>query len=170
MRAKQIQQDIERSKLTAHNIVKEAETARKIQARVKDAASKVSLLEKELVFNETLAQTVGQIQGIVATLRHAQDAAVHKKLGRAVERLNEATEAITYLSSFENTRTLGVLQKQVEHLKANIVQDTSQGWNSLFRVDAAEKRITIKDKVNGTHTFTKTTVQALIVPLQEIHL
>lgn len=149
-RAKEIQQDIKRSKATAQDIVRQAEAIKKSRARVEDAATKVDLLEKEMVFNETLGQTIGQIQGISATLRHAQDAAVRSQVGRALNFVNEATEAIGYLAPFENTRVIDVLQKQADQLKAAIAEDTTDCWNAILLVDASEKRITLQDEIEST--------------------
>jgi protein transport protein DSL1/ZW10 len=109
----------------------------------------VNLLEKEMVFNETLGQTIGQIQGISATLRHAQDAAVRNEIGRALDHVNEATEAIGYLASYENTRAIEVLQKQADQLKAAIAEDTTDYWNAILLVDASEKRITLQDEIES---------------------
>ncbi|OCK75915.1 hypothetical protein K432DRAFT_446386 [Lepidopterella palustris CBS 459.81] len=145
--AKQLQADIERSRATAQEIVQQAESGKAQQARVEDAASKVRLLENELVFNETLVEIVEQIQTISELLENAQDAAVQDQVIQALDKLEEADEAMAHLGTFENTRVVGLLQSRANQLRAAIVENATECWNALLLTDSAEHRVTIKDEI-----------------------
>lgn len=160
--AKQLQADIEHSRATAHNIVQQAESGKAHQARVQDAASKVALLENELMFNETLAQTVEQIQSISELLENAQDAAVQDQVTQALDKLEEADEAMAHLGTFENTRVVTILRTRANQLRAAIVENTTECWNALLVTEPSEQRVTIKDEIQRESPITiDTVVEAL---------
>lgn len=160
--AKQLQADIERSRATAHDIVQQAESGKAQQARVQDAANKVALLENELVFNETLAQTVEQIQSISELLENAQDAAVQDQVTQALDKLEDADEAMAHLGTFENTRVVSILRTRANQLRAAIVENTTECWNALLITEPAERRVTIKDEIQRESPISiDTVVEAL---------
>ncbi|KAH7131941.1 hypothetical protein B0J11DRAFT_480784 [Dendryphion nanum] len=160
--ARRLQDDIKRSKETAHEIVKQAEAGKDHTARVQDTASKVSFLYSEITYNENLKHVVEQLRDISTLLEAAQDAAVHGHVMHALERLEDVDSAFKQLGSFETTRVVGVLKSRAEQLRAAIVETTTESWNGLIIIEPAEKRITLKDEFERETTIQiQTVVDAL---------
>ncbi|KAF2142159.1 uncharacterized protein K452DRAFT_287375 [Aplosporella prunicola CBS 121167] len=147
--AKQLQADIERSRATAHDIVQQAEAGHSLQAHVQDASSKFALLQNELAFNETLADTVGRIKDIAAVLDEAQDAAAQNHITEALDKMGQADEAMSHLGPFQDTAVAGILRKRSTQLRAELVDKAMGFWNTLLEVDVAEKRVTIKKETEA---------------------
>ncbi|KAF2003469.1 WD40 repeat-like protein, partial [Amniculicola lignicola CBS 123094] len=148
--ARRLQNDIKRSQETAHEIVQQAESGKKLNAKVDDAASKVSFLYSEIAYNESLVHVVQQLQDISTLLESASDAAVHGNVMHALERLEDADAAFTRLGPFGNTRVVGVLRNKQKQLRDAVEENTKEHWNALIIVDPTERRITLKDEVQNT--------------------
>lgn len=164
--ARKLQADIKRSQETAKEIVQQAEVSKEKTLAVQDAASKVSLLHTEIAYNESLARVVEQLKDISTLLESAQEAAVHKHILHALERLEDAEGAFKRLGPFETTRVVGLLKTKANQLKSAIVENITEVWNSLVTVNAADRKVTLRDEVgeetgaeNGTGI--STVVEAL---------
>ncbi|KAJ4344802.1 ribosome biogenesis protein ytm1 [Didymosphaeria variabile] len=144
--ARKLQADIKRSQETAKEIVQQAESGKEKTAKVQDAASKVSFLHSEIAYNESLVRVVEQLKDISTLLESAQDAAVRNHILHALERLEDADSAFKRLGPFENTRVVGLLKTKSDHLRADIVENVTEIWNSLLYVNTAEQRFTLKEK------------------------
>ncbi|KAJ9645135.1 ribosome biogenesis protein ytm1 [Coniosporium tulheliwenetii] len=145
--AKQLQADIERSRATAHDIVQQAEAGKALRASADDASSKVTLLEKELQFNETLSATLERIRSISGILDNVQDAAVNEQMPQALEQLDKARDILAHLGPFKTTRVVDLLQERAAQMTAAIVEVVTECWNALLAVDTAVRQVTIKDEV-----------------------
>ncbi|KAF2112384.1 hypothetical protein BDV96DRAFT_525147 [Lophiotrema nucula] len=145
--ARKLQSDIKRSQETAHEIVQQAEAGKQHTANVQDAASKVSFLYSEISYNESLVRVVEQLKDISTLLESAQDAAVNGHVMHALDRLEDTDGALKQLGAFGNTRVVGVLKNKASQLRNAIAENTAELWNGLLVVDAAEKRITLRDEI-----------------------
>jgi hypothetical protein len=99
-RARRLQEDIERSKAVAREIVRDYEAAHDLQARVRDANAKVELLQNETAFNHAVILSLEEIWSVDKALRDAEStmnagqlfdlAANNKQLSHRVERLTDS--------------------------------------------------------------------------------
>ncbi|KAH8731502.1 hypothetical protein GQ44DRAFT_746225 [Phaeosphaeriaceae sp. PMI808] len=156
--ARKLQDDIKRSQEAAKEIVQQAEGGKEKTARVQDAASKVSLLQTEIAYNESLARVVKQLRDISTVLDTAQEAAVHGHVIHALERLEDADDAFKSLGQFETTRAVGVLRTKEEQLKKAIAETVTDSWNGLILIDNTNRKISLKDTIERETTVEINTV------------
>lgn len=148
--AKQLQADIERSKQTAGKIVQEAEAGKSLRGHVEDASNKVNLLNRELDFNQTLADTLEQLQIVSGLLDSAQEAASQDALLESLDKLDNARRVISQLEAYENTRFAGLLQRRANQLKELLSGKLLDVWNKSVVYDHQGRRITIHSQTTNS--------------------
>ena len=79
-------------------------------ADVKDAGNKVKLLQEEVAYTQSVADTLEQLQICSGLLDNAKGALVEKDISLAVEKLDQANGGIKQLDQYQNSRFAGILQ------------------------------------------------------------
>ena len=143
-RARELQVDIQRSRDTARELVKEAEAGEKLKADVQDKASKVQLLEKEVAFNETLTGTLEHVRYANGLLHRAQEEAVKGNVETALSKLEDAEASIAGLEGLDGSRPVAVLQQRAAQLREGLVEAATECWNALIHVNVEEKKVKIR--------------------------
>ncbi len=147
--AKQLRVDIENSKEQSRAIVTQAQDGQKLQDQVNDAASKVRLLQNEVVFNESLATTMERILAVRRTLDHIQEAILGNNLLEAAGLLDQGNAELGSLQECQNSRVAGLLRTRIADLRQGVVMDTRKCWSDLICINAAASTITIKQQLEG---------------------
>jgi protein transport protein DSL1/ZW10 len=142
--AKQLQEDIERSKAAAHSIVQEAEDAKILQGRIYDASAKVGLLENELAFNSKLDEALRDAKRVSELLDRAQDGLIHDRVLEGLGFVDQANAVLSELESYEGNRAVGLLRHRATQIRLNVENDVSKAWDALVVVDRPQRRIQIK--------------------------
>lgn len=145
-RAKDLQNDILRSRETARQIVAEAEQGRELRSKTEDAGKKVGLLEKEVGFNEALTGTLEHVKYAGGVLDQAREELLKGKVERALERLEDAEASVSGLQGFEGSKAVGLLVKRVEGVRTDVEESTVGLWNQLVLVEQAGRQITVKQQ------------------------
>lgn len=114
---------------------------------MKDAESKVNLLNGEVIFNEMLAETLTQIQTIRHTLVSVQEAALSDRLVESVELLENAENELQMLRSRDHARIAEILRAKALDLRTSIIETLTDCWNALIRVDGNSQTITINNEI-----------------------
>ena len=146
--AKRLQLDIEKSKATAQEIIRHAEEGRSKEERVKDASSKASLLRAEVVFNETLAETLQTINEVGKTLDAAQEAAITNRLPEAIDMLEQSDGHVVPLRNFENTTVVKLVRQRVVELRDAVRGRLDECWDALMTLHKPEGRITLTHQLD----------------------
>ena len=107
--AKQLHADLERSRLTAREIVKQHENTNPSQLNVEDAAAKVGLVETEIVFNQAVTDTLEEVQGICQQLDATRTLCQDGQITASIDNLEAIEHAISLDSCFKNTNVRGIL-------------------------------------------------------------
>lgn len=123
--------------------MKQAEEGKSLKARADDASNKVNLLEKELAFNESLADTLGHIKSASVLLQETQQSIVDGKLQQALESLRRIGDSIEALQSVENTRAYGILQDKYQSVKAALVERTTGFAQELVKMNGYKRCLRI---------------------------
>lgn len=147
--AKQLQVEIEESRVLAREIVRQSDAGKALEDGVGDASSKVDLLKGEVIFNETLVKTLEQIQRIHQLLNSVQEAALRDRLVDAIDWLRKAKEEIGLLRSFENTTIATTLKGKATELNKAITETIEECWNDLIQIDRSTGSISIKHEVQS---------------------
>ena len=165
--ARKLQNDIKRSQDTAKEIVQHAEQGKANTAHVQDAASKVSLLQTEIAYNESLARVIEQLRDISTLLDSAQDAAVQGHVMYAIERLEDVEGALKSLGPFGSTRVVEVLKSKESQMRKAIVETVTDSWNGLLEIDAASNKVSLRESIERATT---TDVNAVVEQLTKLGL
>ncbi|KAF2842636.1 hypothetical protein M501DRAFT_993379 [Patellaria atrata CBS 101060] len=166
--SRQVQADIQRSKATARQIIRDAEVGRSLRAGVEDGSNKVGLLESEIEFNHSLISALENIKSISALLDASQEAALQDQITLALENLNQAEAAMATLGDLQNTRLINVLSRRTVELKTTIAEITLELWNQLFIVDRDTGKITIKQAVQRKLAFESDNIVVLLSKLDTL--
>ncbi|KAF1984495.1 hypothetical protein K402DRAFT_447537 [Aulographum hederae CBS 113979] len=162
VQAKQLQADIQRSRVTANEIVRQAQSGEELRAQVDDAESKVALLQGEMAFNESLTATLEHMRTVSSILDTAQEAAVEDQIILALERLAEADKAMRCLDAFEESRFAGILQDRASQFRSALEEIVIECWNAIVKVDPTDHKITIKGETQRSLTIkVETIVEAM---------
>lgn len=145
--AKQLRDDIEASRITAEEIVRQARDGEQLHTSVQDANSKVNLLNGEVIFNEMLAETLAQIQTIRHTLTSVQEASMSDRLVESVGLLEHAENELQMLRSRDHARIAEVLRAKALDLRKGVAETLTDCWNALIRVDVNSQTITISPDI-----------------------
>ncbi|KAF1929742.1 uncharacterized protein M421DRAFT_60313 [Didymella exigua CBS 183.55] len=151
--ARKLQDDIKHSQDTAKEIVHNAEEGKANTLQVQDAVSKVSLLQTEIAYNESLARVIEQLRDITALLDSAQEAAVRGHVMYAIERLEDVGSALKSMGPFESTRVVGVVKSKESQLRKAIIETVTESWNGLLEIDAANNKVSFRDAIERETTI-----------------
>lgn len=100
-------------------------------------------MKKELDFNETLADTLEQLQIVSGLLDNAQEAASQDELPQSLEKLENARKVTDQLEAFGSTRFVGLLQRRASQLKELLSGKLLDAWNKSVICDSKERRVTL---------------------------
>ncbi|KAL4949337.1 hypothetical protein BDW69DRAFT_76524 [Aspergillus filifer] len=145
--AKQLHADLERSRLTAREIVKQHENTKPLQLNVQDAAAKVGLVETEIVFNQAVTDTLEEVQGICQQLDATRTLYQEGQITTAIDNLEAIEHAISLDSCFKNTNVRGILSETVSALRHEIVECLRSRWHKYLDLDHKQGRLTISGDI-----------------------
>ena len=163
--AKQVQADIERSKLAAREIVEQAEAHRVLKERTVDATAKVGLLEKEVAFNGSLIAILDNIRSTSTTLTEAKDDVVGSKIITALDRIESADAAIGRLERVTSTRAYELLRRRLGSLKTSLHEETVALSNQLVHMNGERSNIAVSKRLADKPEVTFENIHQVLVRL-----
>ena len=144
-----MRKDIELAKDQSRTIVGRAREGQNLQDQQNDAASKVQLLQDEVVFNETLATTLKRLLSVRETLDRIKEAILNEDLIEAVVKLDQGDVEIGSLRESQKTRVAGLLGTKLVDLRQDAVSSTEKCWNKIICVDTERPMITLRQQIEG---------------------
>lgn len=141
--AKQLHEDIERSKLTAREIVKNYEKAQAIQSQVDDTAAKVGLLKRETAFTQSLRETLEKARAIDNHIETVQTYGNDNDLGTAVQRLEDVNLDLDQLALPQDSSIIIILKDKASGARSSLCATSQSLWNDLVCIKK-EGILTIK--------------------------
>ncbi|KAK2812476.1 hypothetical protein FQN50_001477 [Emmonsiellopsis sp. PD_5] len=141
--AKQLHEDIERSRSTAREIVRQHEKGQQLQSEVTDAASKVELLQTEIEFNEAVTRNLEDIRTIDRRITSVQSAIEQDDLETALGLFEEIEMLLKTTGLPSTTPVLRILSQSAVELRNTLTTVLRQKWNSMVTVDPSLGQITI---------------------------
>jgi centromere/kinetochore protein ZW10 len=156
IQAKQLHADIERSRLTAREIVAQHEHTEPLQAKVDDAKAKVALVETEIAFNEAVAGTLEEMQRLCQQLETGRVALRNGQITTAIEHLESTHAAVGKDAFFTNTNVMGILSEEVSLLRSEIVEALQKRWADQLEIDRPRGEFQVSEA--GEETLENTIV------------
>ncbi|KAJ5320245.1 hypothetical protein N7508_000528 [Penicillium antarcticum] len=143
IQAKQLHADIEQSRLTAREIVAQHEHTNPLQAKVEDAKAKVALVEKEIAFNEAVADTLGEVQQLCQQLENGRAALRNGQITIAIEQLESTDAAVGKDAFFTNTNVISIFSGEVAQLRTEIIEALHMRWVDQLKVDRQNREFQV---------------------------
>ncbi|EFR01667.1 hypothetical protein MGYG_04669 [Nannizzia gypsea CBS 118893] len=143
--AKQLHEDIERSKLTAREIVKNYEKTQAIQNKVEDTAAKVSLLKRETAFTQSLRETLENARVIDRNIDAAQVSCNDNDLEAAIQKLDKVNQDLDQLALPRDSTIITILADKASAVRGSLCATLQRSWSDLVHIDKAGI-LTIKTK------------------------
>ncbi|OJK03815.1 hypothetical protein ASPACDRAFT_111882 [Aspergillus aculeatus ATCC 16872] len=140
--AKQLHADIERSRVTAREIVKQHENTTPLQLKVEDAAAKVGLIETEIAFNQAVTSALEEVQGLCRQLEDGRSALGEGRIMAVIDTLEAAELAMRQNDHFANTNVLHILLENVAGLRKQVVDVILSQWNEQLKIERREGKLT----------------------------
>ncbi|GLB03249.1 hypothetical protein AtubIFM57258_007826 [Aspergillus tubingensis] len=150
--AKQLHADIERSRVTAREIVEQHEKTQPLQLKVEDASAKVGLIETEIAFNQAVTSALTEVQKLCKQLDDGRAALGEGRTMAAIDTLESTEHAVKRSSHFTNTNVLHILLENAAGLRKDIMEAVRNRWNEQLHIDKTEGKLTIsKDSDDTLH-------------------
>ncbi|KAK1143129.1 ribosome biogenesis protein ytm1 [Aspergillus melleus] len=143
--AKQLHADIERSRVTAREIVAQHENTNPLRAKVDDAAAKVGLVETEIAFNQAVTDTLEEVQRLSQQLDAGRALLQGDQVTGAIDILESTEQAIKKDNLFANTTVLVILSENVNDLRGEIVECLRSRWNDQLNIDEREAKLVLPE-------------------------
>ncbi|KAL3468359.1 hypothetical protein BJX64DRAFT_245669 [Aspergillus heterothallicus] len=151
--AKELHADLERSRVTAREIVKQHENSVPLQLKVKDAFAKVALVEKEILFNQAVMTTLEEVHNICCQIDSSRALCRDGKITNAIRYLEAIEHAINQDSCFKHTNVRGLLLENVSALRQEFIGLLYSRWNMHLNIDRKKGALAIfKDGLEETVT------------------
>ncbi|KAE8351459.1 hypothetical protein BDV28DRAFT_158710 [Aspergillus coremiiformis] len=169
--AKQLHADIERSRVTAREIVAQHENTNPLQLRVEDAAAKAQLVETEIAFNQAVTHTLEEVQRLCQRLDAGRVILGEGQVMKAIEVLEATEHTIKKDNLFSNTSVMHVLLENVDELRREITEYLCALWSEQLKVDGHPLENTIAALthlnmlVSCKDRFEKDLISALFDPI-----
>ncbi|KAL2867961.1 uncharacterized protein BJX67DRAFT_351755 [Aspergillus lucknowensis] len=141
--ARQLHADLERSRLTAREIVKQHENTRPLELKVQDAAAVVELVEKEIVFNQAVTNALEEVQNLYEQLQATRKLCQDGKVAAAIETLEAVEHAIHQDIGFKNTNVRKVILQNVAALRQDLVESLHSRWSKHLGLDHKEGKLAV---------------------------
>ena len=130
-------------------MVEEARQGERLEEDVKDAATKVDLLNGEIAFNHSLGAILERLQAIQQTLELVLRASLDDSLVNAVELFCKAVGDLAALPFTGSTRISSVLEAKVIDLRSHLEGKLTECWNSHIIINPSEGSIRLCQNGEG---------------------
>ncbi|KAJ5915167.1 hypothetical protein N7454_011279 [Penicillium verhagenii] len=164
IQAKQLHADIERSRVTAREIVSQHEHTKPLRAKVEDASAKVALIETEIAFNQAVAETLEEVQRLCQQLESGRTTMGAGEITAAIEQLESTQMAIETDTPFSNTNVMGILSGEIDRAKGElcITDDTDSLGETIVSLSRLDIFSSANDKFQNA--LTTTIIDPILLP------
>ncbi|KAL8908838.1 MAG: hypothetical protein Q9207_000564 [Kuettlingeria erythrocarpa] len=131
LQAKQLRTDIETAQRSAADVLAKAARDEELRQDVRDARSKLRLLEQELRFNHELAGTLKQVQTIHRLTGHIQDLLDQGHVYMAAERFLQGESELGSMHGGGNINAIALLRHEMGELPLSTVAGALQEMGLL---------------------------------------
>jgi centromere/kinetochore protein ZW10 len=155
VQAKQLHADIERSRVTAREIVEQHGQTDSIRSKVEDASAKVGLIETEIAFNEAVAGTLEVVQRLCQQLEAARVSLASGDITAAIEQLEAIQAALGDNTFSANTNVMSILTLEGSRLRQEIEEAVRLRWSQQLHLDRQKGELRI-EKAQGSDSLEST--------------
>ncbi|KAI1305742.1 hypothetical protein F5Y03DRAFT_150497 [Xylaria venustula] len=141
--AKSLEDDINRTRNWASEIVRRSEAPDVSGRTIREAADKVEFLGQESAYNNQLHTALTSIKRVGQLLDEVELARDERRILQSLHLLEESWTALDAISVSKSCRIMKLLDIRAFELKSAVHDVFDHVWSSLVRVDASSSQITI---------------------------
>lgn len=139
--AQSVQDDINRSKRLANDIVRQAEEPVLSGAAIEQAEDKFTFLQAELAYNQRVQEALRGIKDVNQILDQVEAARDERRILDALRLLERSWTALDALPAGQGVRVRRLLDLRAFELKSNVHDVFDHVWKTLMKVDTAARTI-----------------------------
>lgn len=139
--AQSVQDDINRSKRLANDIVRQAEEPVLSGAAIHEAEDKFAFLQSELAYNQRVQEALKGIKDVNHILDQVETARDERRILDALRLLERSWAALDALPAGQGVRVRRLLDLRAFELKSNVHDVFDHVWKTLMKVDTAARTI-----------------------------
>jgi centromere/kinetochore protein ZW10 len=133
--AKQLHADIERSRVTAREIVIQHDKGHQLRKQAAEAEQRLKQLQDEISFTETVSSAYEEIGALRSTLVRAHEALVTAEHHRAFELLRGLENRLEATFLPRDTHALRIFASKCSDLRNSISDDLRRQWTKFVEID-----------------------------------
>ncbi|KAI5292738.1 hypothetical protein KEM52_006106 [Ascosphaera acerosa] len=137
--AKRLQEDIERSKSTARDIVSQHEVGQQLRAQADDASRKVGLLRGEVALNEALTAQLRVIKALRDRLAEVEGQVASESVPRLLDALNGLKRELDDAGLPPQSSVVGVLKELLAGLEKKVRIKVIGQWRECIQTVCTEQ-------------------------------
>jgi centromere/kinetochore protein ZW10 len=147
--AQSLQDDINRSKHIANDILRQAEEPVVSGKAREEAEEKVVFLQAELAYNQRVKDALRSIRDVNQILDEVEKARDQRRIVDALRLLEKSWAALDALPASQSVRVRRLLDIRAFELKSNVHEVFDHVWKALIHVDIDERSISITESKDG---------------------
>lgn len=147
--AKALQDDINRSKSLANDILRQSEEPVVSGKSTKEAEDKVAFLQRELQYNQQVQQALKGVRGVNRILDQVEQARDERRILDALRLLEKSWAALDEIPVGKSCRVMKLLDIRAFELKSDVHDVFDHVWKSLVEVDVDKQQISVSETRDG---------------------
>lgn len=147
--AKSVEDDINRSRALANEIVRRSEAPEVSGQTLREAEGKVQFLRRETAYNRQVHQALSGIKHVNALLNQVEVARDERRVLESLHLLEKAWTALDEISVSKSCRVMRTLDMRSFELKSSVHEVFNDVWHSLVQVDVNEGSLRIHQAQQG---------------------
>lgn len=152
--ARNLHKDIERSRLTAREIVAQHEKGQSLREEANQASTKLDELKGEIAFNREFTEALEAVRDLNTRIDTAKDDLQGGEIAPVIDNVEGIEAAIRNSKLPENSYVSGILSTKASELRRSISDHAHKYWNSLVRIDRRAHKLAIESgKLSGILTW-----------------
>ena len=120
-----------------------------LRAKVQDASAKVKLLDREVVFNDTIVATLRELRDVKKMTDATGVAIKQGQLLEASRLLRRSEIQSRLIGSRVGAGLTRVVQERIERMRSRIIDMVGESWSKSIIVEPAAYRLTIHTQIEG---------------------
>ncbi|KAH7033468.1 uncharacterized protein B0I36DRAFT_109508 [Microdochium trichocladiopsis] len=145
--AKSLEEDINRSRAMANDIVRRSEAPDVSGKTIREAEDKVSFLQQETAYNQQVRNALVSIKNVNEILDKVEIARDERRILDSLHLLESAWTALDRIPVSKSCRVMKILNMRAFELKSAVHDVFNHVWSTLVQVDAATGTASVSENV-----------------------
>ncbi|KAH9987482.1 hypothetical protein F4779DRAFT_638716 [Xylariaceae sp. FL0662B] len=145
--AKSLEDDINRSRSWANEIVRRSEAPDVSGKAIREAEDKVEFLRRETIYNRQVRDALKSIKHVNELLDQVEQARDERRILDSLHLLEQSWTALDTIPVGKSCRAMKLLDLRAFELKSSIHDVFDYVWNSLVRVDVENSTVAVFERL-----------------------